>query len=81
MALAERAAPSVGMTIDVADFIDQKPVGSFQIRIVLMCFAVLFVDGYGCVRRLWLRPPERWELAELLAATAPAARCSPAAAR
>jgi hypothetical protein len=45
---------------------------------------VLFVDGEGRVKRLWLRPPERSELAELLgAATDPpqAARCSPAAAR
>jgi hypothetical protein len=45
---------------------------------------VLFVDGEGRVKRLWLRPPERSELAELFgSATAlpPAARCSPAAAR
>jgi hypothetical protein len=45
---------------------------------------VLFVDGEGRVKRLWLRPPERSELAKLLdAATDPpqAARCPPAAAR
>ena len=47
---------------------------------------VLFVDGEGRVKRLWLRPPERSELAELLGGAAPklprrAARCSPAAAR
>jgi hypothetical protein len=46
---------------------------------------VLFLDGEGQVRRLWLRPPERSELAELLGSEptslGKAARCSPAAAR
>ena len=46
---------------------------------------VLFLDGEGRVRRLWLRPPERSELDELLRGAPtpprPAARCSPAAAR
>ena len=44
---------------------------------------VLFLDDRGRVTRLWLRPPERSELAELLGATTPrpAARCSPAVAR
>jgi len=45
---------------------------------------VLFVDGAGRVKRLWLRPPERSELAELFGAATtppPAAQCSPAAAR
>src|SRR5436190_1759288 len=45
---------------------------------------VLFVDGAGRVKRLWLRPPARSELAELFGAATtppPAAQCSPAAAR
>jgi hypothetical protein len=46
---------------------------------------VLFVDCEGRVKRLWLRPPERAELAELLAgqptALRPAGRCSPSVAR
>jgi hypothetical protein len=48
---------------------------------------VLFLDAEGRVKRLWLRPPERSELAELLGG-APrsrlprqAARCSPTGAR
>ncbi len=33
-------------TIDIADFIDHQPVGRFQIRLLLICAAVLFVDGF-----------------------------------
>ena len=32
--------------VDVADFIDQQPVGSFQIKLLLTCAAVLFLDGF-----------------------------------
>src|ERR1700736_3270856 len=32
--------------IDVADFIDGQPVGRFQIRLLLTCAAVLFLDGF-----------------------------------
>ena len=32
--------------IDVADFIDDVPVGGFQIRLLLTCAAVLFLDGF-----------------------------------
>ena len=33
-------------TVDVAGFIDQQPVGGFQIRLLLTCAAVLFLDGF-----------------------------------
>jgi MFS transporter, AAHS family, 4-hydroxybenzoate transporter len=32
--------------IDVVDFIDRQPVGSFQIRLLLTCAAVLLLDGF-----------------------------------
>src|SRR5713226_8395451 len=32
--------------VDVAQFIDQQPVGGFQIRLLLTCAAVLFLDGF-----------------------------------
>ena len=32
--------------IDVAGFIDKQPVGRFQIRLLLACAAVLFLDGF-----------------------------------
>jgi MFS transporter, AAHS family, 4-hydroxybenzoate transporter len=33
-------------SVDVAGFIDQQPVGGFQIRLLLACAAVLFIDGF-----------------------------------
>ena len=35
-----------GPVIDVADFIDRQPIGGFQIRLLLMCAAVLILDGF-----------------------------------
>ena len=32
--------------IDVADFIDRQPVGAFQIKLLLTCATVLFLDGF-----------------------------------
>jgi AAHS family 4-hydroxybenzoate transporter-like MFS transporter len=32
--------------VDVADFIDQQPVGGFQLGLLLTCAAVLFLDGF-----------------------------------
>jgi MFS transporter, AAHS family, 4-hydroxybenzoate transporter len=37
---------SGGSVVDVVDFIDQRPVGGFQIRLLLTCAAVLFLDGF-----------------------------------
>src|SRR6266576_968457 len=34
------------LPIDVAEFIDRQPVGGFQIRLLLTCAAVLFLDGF-----------------------------------
>jgi AAHS family 4-hydroxybenzoate transporter-like MFS transporter len=35
-----------GPAIDIADFIDRQPIGGFQIKLLLMCAAVLFLDGF-----------------------------------
>src|SRR5713226_3147653 len=32
--------------VDVADFIDRQPVGGFQLKLLLSCAAVLFLDGF-----------------------------------
>src|SRR6202790_1898279 len=32
--------------VDVAGYIDQQPVGAFQIKLLLTCAAVLFLDGF-----------------------------------
>jgi AAHS family 4-hydroxybenzoate transporter-like MFS transporter len=33
-------------TVDVAAFIDAQPVGAFQVKLLLTCAAVLFLDGF-----------------------------------
>jgi AAHS family 4-hydroxybenzoate transporter-like MFS transporter len=35
-----------GTPVDVAQFIEQQPVGGFQIQLLLTCAAVLFLDGF-----------------------------------
>jgi MFS transporter, AAHS family, 4-hydroxybenzoate transporter len=35
-----------GPVIEIADFIDRQPIGGFQIKLLLMCAAVLFLDGF-----------------------------------
>jgi MFS transporter, AAHS family, 4-hydroxybenzoate transporter len=35
-----------GGAIDVADFIDRQPIGAFQLKLLLICAAVLFLDGF-----------------------------------
>ena len=32
--------------VDVVEFIDQQPVGGFQLKLLLICAAVLFLDGF-----------------------------------
>src|SRR6195952_5310473 len=44
MAISQMQAS--GTPVDVAEFIDQQPVGGFQIRLLLTCAAVLFLDGF-----------------------------------
>src|SRR6202047_1013514 len=43
MAIQIRGGPS---PVDVAQFIDAQPVGGFQVRLLLTCAAVLFLDGF-----------------------------------
>jgi MFS transporter, AAHS family, 4-hydroxybenzoate transporter len=35
-----------GSTVDVAAFIDAQPVGAFQVKLLLICATVLFLDGF-----------------------------------
>ena len=44
--MSDKPAAPAGHRIDLAGFIDSQPVGRNQIWLVLMCAAVLFVDGY-----------------------------------
>jgi AAHS family 4-hydroxybenzoate transporter-like MFS transporter len=45
MAEASLSTNAPGVT-DVAAFIDEQPIGRFQIRLLLTCAAVLFLDGF-----------------------------------
>jgi MFS transporter, AAHS family, 4-hydroxybenzoate transporter len=44
MAISE--SPGGASPVDVVAFIDQQPVGGYQIKLLLMCAAVLFLDGF-----------------------------------
>lgn len=39
-------AKSPAEPIDIAAVIDQQPVGGYQIRLLMLCAAVLFIDGF-----------------------------------
>src|ERR1700726_1704877 len=43
--------------VDVADFIDQQPVGGFQLKLLLTCAAVLFLDGFDAQAIGYVAPP------------------------
>ncbi len=60
-ALDEGAADAV----DVADFIDRQPVGRFQIGLLLVCSAVLFIDGFDTQAIGYVAPAvaQDWKLA------------------
>src|SRR3984885_4387170 len=38
--------PRDTITVDVAAFIDAQPVGAFQVKLLLICATVLFLDGF-----------------------------------
>ena len=37
---------SAAQAVDVVEFIDQQPVGGFQLKLLAICAAVLFLDGF-----------------------------------
>jgi AAHS family 4-hydroxybenzoate transporter-like MFS transporter len=39
-------AQGAASLVDVAEFIDQQPIGRFQIKLLVTCAAVLFLDGF-----------------------------------
>jgi AAHS family 4-hydroxybenzoate transporter-like MFS transporter len=50
--------------VDVADFIDQQPVGGFQIKLLLACAAVLILDGFDTTAIGYVAPvlAREWSL-------------------
>src|SRR5579871_4482716 len=55
-----------GAPVDVADFIDAQPVGGFQIRLLLICAAVLFLDGFNTQAIGYVAPAlaKEWSLSK-----------------
>ena len=65
MAETVASAPDVRDAIDIAKFIDTQPVGRFQIRLLLACAAVLFIDGFDTQAIGYVAPAvaRDWKLA------------------
>jgi AAHS family 4-hydroxybenzoate transporter-like MFS transporter len=51
-------------TVDVAAFIDAQPVGAFQIKLLLICASVLFLDGFDTTAIGYVAPAlaKEWNL-------------------
>src|SRR5437868_12337433 len=50
--------------VDVAGYIDQQPVGGFQIKLLLTCAAVLLLDGFDTTAIGYVAPSlaREWSL-------------------
>jgi AAHS family 4-hydroxybenzoate transporter-like MFS transporter len=55
----------VTRTIDIAELIDSQKIGAFQLRVFLLCTAVLFVDGFDVQAITYVAPAlsREWGLA------------------
>jgi AAHS family 4-hydroxybenzoate transporter-like MFS transporter len=64
MTVAVKDEPT-STVIDVPEFIDRQPVDAFQIRVLLICAAVLFIDGFDTQAIGYVAPAvaQEWKLA------------------
>jgi len=64
MGLDDRASAATA-AVDIPETIDRLPVGRFQIRVLLICAAVLFVDGFDTQAIGYVAPAvaQEWKLA------------------
>jgi MFS transporter, AAHS family, 4-hydroxybenzoate transporter len=63
--MASDRAQAGGMpAIDLVDFIDRQPIGGFQIKLLLICAAVLFLDGFDTQAIGYVAPAvaKEWQL-------------------
>src|SRR6201993_4568532 len=62
--MATSEARAGGGVVDVAEFIDGRPVGGFQIKLLLICAAVLFLDGFDTQAIGYVAPAvaKEWQL-------------------
>ena len=51
--------------VDVAAFIDAQPVGAFQVKLLLICATVLFLDGFDTTAIGYVAPAlaKEWNVA------------------
>ncbi|WP_247410546.1 MFS transporter [Bradyrhizobium sp. 150] len=58
------AQTPLSANVDVSAYIDRQPVGAFQIRLLLICAAVLFVDGFDTQAIGYVAPAvaQEWKL-------------------
>src|SRR5512142_1393357 len=56
------ATPANTPTVDVAAFIDAQPVSAFQIKLLLTCATVLFLDGFDTTAIGYVAPALAKEL-------------------
>lgn len=58
------SADVAGASVDVAEYIDRQPVGGFQIKLLLTCAAVLFLDGFDTQAIGYVAPAlaKQWNL-------------------
>ena len=61
------SAPEVS-TVDVAAFIDAQPVGNFQVKLLLTCAAVLFLDGFDTTAIGYVAPSlaREWKVDKII---------------
>jgi AAHS family 4-hydroxybenzoate transporter-like MFS transporter len=61
MAISESQSTSA---VDVVEFIDQQPVGGFQLKLLATCAAVLFLDGFDTTAIGYVAPSlaREWHL-------------------
>src|SRR5580693_235270 len=52
--------------VDVVEFIDAQPVGGFQLKLLLTCAAVLFLDGFDTTAIGYVAPAlaKEWQLSK-----------------
>jgi MFS transporter, AAHS family, 4-hydroxybenzoate transporter len=63
MTIAVRERPS-STVLDVPSYIDRRPIGPFQVRLLLICAAVLFIDGFDAQAIGYVAPAlaQEWRL-------------------
>jgi MFS transporter, AAHS family, 4-hydroxybenzoate transporter len=59
--------------MDPIAFIDAQPIGGFQVRLVLICAAVLLLDGFDAQATGYVAPKlaRDWNLSESALTSAP----------